>query len=217
MTRIKICCISSVIEAQLAIDHGASAIGLVSNMPSGPGVIPESRITEIAAIVPPAVATILLTSLITSLDIIAQQKRCRVNTLQLCDRVDPEVYTDLRNSLPGIALIQVVHIVGKDSVQEAIKASLQVDALLLDSGNQLLPLKQLGGTGRVHDWRLSAEIVKQSQIPVFLAGGLNSENVAEAIRIVRPFGVDVCSGVRTADKLDEGKLKEFINQVNRTS
>ncbi len=213
MTRTKICCISSVAEANLAVRLGASAIGLVSEMPSGPGVIPETRIREIAATVPPPVATVLLTSRVSCADIIAQQKRCRVNTLQICDRVDHGAYAELREALPGIALIQVVHVTGEESVSEALEVGPWVDALLLDSGNRSLPVRELGGTGRTHDWAVSARIVARSRVPVFLAGGLNSENVLEAVRKVRPFGVDVCSGVRTADELDEGKLERFMSQV----
>lgn len=213
MTCTKICCISSVEEARLAVRRGASAIGLVSEMPSGPGVIPESRIQEIASIVPPPIATVLLTSLTSSADIIPQQKRCRANTLQICDQVDHGTHAELRDALPGIALIQVVHVTGEESVTEALEVGPRVDALLLDTGNRSLPVKELGGTGRTHDWALSARIVEQSRVPVFLAGGLNPENVREAIRMVRPFGVDVCSGVRTADELDEGKLEKFMSQV----
>lgn len=213
MTRTKICCISSVEEARIAVHQGAAAIGLVSEMPSGPGVISESRIREIAGTVPPPIATVLLTSLTSATDIIAQQKRCRVNTLQICDRVDPDVHAELRAALPGIALVQVVHVRGDESVAEALELGPRVDALLLDSGNQSLPVKELGGTGRTHDWALSARIVSQSRVPVFLAGGLSPENLGDAIRTVRPFGVDVCSGVRTAGNLDEDKLEKFMKQV----
>ncbi len=213
MTRTKICCIGSVADAQLAVRHGASAIGLVSKMPSGPGVIPESRIAEIAATVPPAVAIVLLTSLVSSGDIVAQQKRCRVNVLQLCDLVDLGVYSDLREALPGIAIVQVVQVTGEESVAQALEVASCVDAILLDSGNPGLPVKELGGTGRTHDWAVSAQIVSRLSIPVFLAGGLTPENVSEAIRLVQPFGVDVCTGVRTADKLDERKLEKFMSQV----
>jgi phosphoribosylanthranilate isomerase len=213
MTRTKICCISSVAEARLAVRHGASAIGLVSQMPSGPGVISEALIAEIAATVPPGVASVLLTSLVSSADIVAQQKRCRVNALQLCDRVEQSVYSDLREALPGIAIVQVVQVTGEESVTEAIEVSSSVDAVLLDSGNQGLPVKELGGTGRTHDWAVSAEIVSRLSIPAYLAGGLKPENVAEAIQLVRPFGVDLCTGVRTADELDETKLVKFMDQV----
>jgi len=208
--RIKICCIRSVAEAGLAIRHGANAIGLVSAMPSGPGSIAEETIAEIAATVPPGVATFLLTSRRDAESIIAQQRRCRVNTLQLCDSVEPGCHAQLRASLPGIALVQVIHVTGPESVDEAVAVAGDVDALLLDSGNQKLAVKELGGTGRTHDWRISRQIVEAVRVPVFLAGGLTPENVATAVREVRPFGLDVCSGLRTNGNLDEEKVKRFF-------
>jgi phosphoribosylanthranilate isomerase len=211
--RIKICCIASVAEAALAIRHGAAALGLVSAMPSGPGVIAEETIAEIAATVPPGVATFLLTSRRDAESIIAQQRRCRVNTLQLCDSVEPGCYEKLRSSLPGIALVQVIHVTGPESVDEAVSVAGRVDALLLDSGNQKLAVKELGGTGRTHDWRISRKIVESVRGPVFLAGGLTPENVATALREVRPFGLDICSGVRTDGRLDEKKLARFFENV----
>jgi len=213
MTRIKICCISSVEEARLAVRLGASALGFVSEMPSGPGVIHEQLITEIVATVPPPVGTFLLTSHTDPAEIIAQQKRCGVNTVQICDRLPSKARSTLRNSLPGVSLVQVIHVTDQESVTEALETSCEVDALLLDSGNQSLPVKELGGTGRTHDWSLSAEIVKSSRVPVFLAGGLNAENVGEAIHAVQPFGVDLCTGVRTNGALDERKLNRFIEAV----
>jgi phosphoribosylanthranilate isomerase len=211
--RVKICCIGSLEEARLAFEYGAAAVGLVSAMPSGPGVISEELIAEIAASVPPPIATFLLTCKEEAAAIIAQQRRCRVNTIQLCDRVAPDVYDELREALPGISLVQVVHVRDRRSFDEAMSASKKVDALLLDSGNQSLEVKELGGTGRTHDWAISRSIVEAAQVPVFLAGGLNSKNVAEAVERVRPFGVDVCSGVRTDGKLDEEKLRDFIAQL----
>ena len=211
--RVKICCIRNVAEAALAIRHGAAALGLVSAMPSGPGVIAEGTIVEIAATVPPGVATFLLTSRRDADSIIAQQRRCRVNTLQLCDSVEPGCHAKLRASLPGIALVQVIHVTGPESLEEAVAVAGGVDALLLDSGNQELAVKELGGTGRTHDWRLSRKIVESVRAPVFLAGGLTPENVATAIREVRPFGLDVCSGLRTDGNLDEEKVRRFFANV----
>jgi phosphoribosylanthranilate isomerase len=212
-TRVKICCISSVAEAALAVRCGADAIGLVSAMPSGPGVIGEETIAGIAATVPPSVATFLLTSRCDADSIIAQQSRCHVNTLQLCDSVEPGCHAKLRASLPGIALVQVIHVTGPESVDEAVSVAGSVDALLLDSGNKRLAVKELGGTGRTHDWRISAAIVGAVKIPVFLAGGLNPDNVRQAIAEVQPFGVDICNGVRTDGKLDEHKLRRFFASV----
>jgi len=211
--RVKICCVGSVGEAWAAIRAGASAIGLVSEMPSGPGVISEGLIAEIAAAVPPAVTTFLLTCKQDACSIIAQQRRCRANALQLCDRVGEGVYARLRDALPGVSLIQVVHVTGRESVAEAVAASRHVDAVLLDSGNPSLPVKELGGTGRAHDWALSAEIREAVPVPVFLAGGLRPENVGEAVERVRPFGIDVCSGVRTGGRLDEEKLAALFDRL----
>ncbi len=213
-TRIKVCCIADCAEATLAIRHGADALGLVSAMPSGPGPIPESAITEVCASVPPPIATFLLTSATSAHPIIDQQRRCRANTLQLVDRVPLSAYTMLRKALPGIALVQVVHVLDRDSVGEALDAAPHVDALLLDSGNPNLAVKELGGTGRAHDWSISRYIVERAGKPVFLAGGLNAGNVRAAIEAVRPFGVDLCSGVRTNGRLDETKLAAFVAAVN---
>lgn len=211
--RVKVCCISSVAEAELAIRYGASALGLVSAMPSGPGVIEEDLIAEIAARVPPPIATFLLTSKQDVDSIIEQQRRLRANTIQLVDRLEQGSYGDLRIALPGISLVQVIHVTGQESVDEAFAVALQVDAILLDSGNQKLAVKELGGTGRTHDWTLSRKIREAVNVPIFLAGGLKPENVVDAIRSVKPFGLDLCSGVRTDGKLDEVKLARFFESV----
>lgn len=197
----------------MAIECGASAVGLVSAMPSGPGVIEEEMITQIAVTVPPPIATFLLTSEHSPAAIVAQQRRCRTNTLQLCDHLPPEAYPHLRAELPGIALVQVVHVFGEESVEYAIAAAEHVDALLLDSGNLSLPVKELGGTGRVHDWKLSRRIREAVPVPIFLAGGLRPENVAEAMATVQPFGLDLCSGVRTDGLLDRRKLEAFFAAI----
>ncbi len=213
--RIKICCISSAAEAQLAIRYGASAIGLVGKMPSGPGVIPESIIAEIAATIPPAIGSFLLTSEQNVQAIIDQQRRCRVNTLQIVDRLQVGKYDDLRAALPGVSLVQVIHVTGEESFEEACRVAEQgVDALLLDSGDQRLAVKRLGGTGRTHDWSISSRIREAVSVPIFLAGGLRAENVKEAVQSVMPFAIDLCSSVRTDGKLDELKLSRFVGAIN---
>ncbi|AUB34514.1 trpF, phosphoribosylanthranilate isomerase [Nostoc flagelliforme CCNUN1] len=213
--RVKICCISSIEEAWIAIRCGASALGLVSQMPSGPGVISEELIAEIAACVPPPIATFLLTSSLDAQEIIQQVRRCRTNTVQICDRLESGSYQDIRDGLPGISIVQVIHVITEKSIEEAINVAPYVDAILLDSGNQSLLIKELGGTGRLHDWNLSAQIRKQVNVPIFLAGGLKPENVAIAVEQVAPFGLDLCSAVRNNGKLDENKLKLFFQQLNR--
>jgi phosphoribosylanthranilate isomerase len=215
--RIKICCIASRAEARLAVQHGAAALGLVSEMPSGPGVIAEDAIADIASGVPPGVATFLLTSRRDAQGIVAQQRRCGTNTLQLCDRPAPGVHAALRAELPGIGLVQVVHVTGAAALDEALAAASHVHGLLLDSGNPALRVKELGGTGRTHDWTVSRRIVEQAGVAVWLAGGLRADNVGDAIRAVRPFGVDVCSGVRTGGGLDAAKLAAFVAAVQRAA
>ncbi len=213
--RIKICCIASLAEAQLAIRHGASALGLVSAMPSGPGPIAETLIAEIAAQIPPPIATFLLTSLQDADAVIEQQRRCSCNTLQLVDAFPIHGYAKLRRALPGVRIVQVIHVLDKASVAEAVAVAPHVDALLLDSGNPALAVKELGGTGRTHNWELSREIVASVTRPVFLAGGLRAENVAAAIRAVQPFGVDVCSGVRVDGALDPARLAAFVQATEQ--
>jgi len=213
MVKVKICCIQSIKEAQIAIDNGAYAIGLVSKMPSGPGVISESTIKEIAEWAPEGIKTVLLTSLRNPQEIIAQQKYCQTNTVQLVDSQKIGTYKILRAELPDVQIIQVIHVIDDSSVSEALALVKYVDMLLLDSGNPKLETKELGGTGRTHNWQISREIVNEVDIPVFLAGGLTPDNVAEAIKRVKPFGVDVCSGVRIDGKLDAEKVNRFIQEI----
>ena len=211
--RVKICCIESIAEARLAIEAGASALGLVSAMPSGPGVIPEELIAAIAASVPPPVATFLLTSLTDPEAIIEQHRRCRTSVIQLVDAVSPAQLRRLRAGLPGIRLVPVIHVTGEEALEQAREAAPHADALLLDSGNPGASVPELGGTGRVHDWALSRKIVANSSVPVFLAGGLCAGNVGAAISAVRPFAVDVCSGVRTGGRLDGERLRALFGAV----
>lgn len=208
--RTKICCIKSISEAFTAIECGADAIGLVGKMPSGPGPIPDHLIRTIASKVPPPIATFLLTSETSASEIIKHHRKVNTSTVQIVDLISEGSYSQIRDALPSVKLVQVIHIIDSRSVDLAIKLSEDVDALLLDSGNPNLQVKVLGGTGKVHDWNLSRQICEHSKCPVFLAGGLNPDNVRQAIEEVHPFGIDVCSGVRTNGSLDASKLKAFM-------
>ncbi len=197
----------------MAIKYGASAIGFVGPMPSGPGVIDDTLIQEIAQTVPPPISTFLLTSEISANEIIKHHQVTRTNTIQIVDELKQGTYQQLREAMPAIKLVQVVHVIDEKSVAEAMNVSSQVDAILLDSGNPNLQTKELGGTGRTHNWKLSRKIRDSIDIPVFLAGGLNPENVKRAIEEVEPYGIDVCSGVRTSGRLDEKKLEVFMTNI----
>ena len=212
--RVKICCIANEQEAADAVAFGASAIGLVGEMPSGPGPISDEEIFRIARTVPPPIATFLLTSQQTARGIIDHHHRTKTNTVQIVDELDGRDYAAIRAALPNVKLVQVIHVIGEQSVDEAVELAEHVDAILLDSGNPNLAVKELGGTGRRHDWRLSRRIVETCGKPVFLAGGLSAGNVREAIETVQPFGLDLCSGVRTVGKLDLQKLEAFFYSVH---
>lgn len=212
-THVKICCIQSIEEADIALKYGACAIGLVSEMPSGPGVISEEKIQEIAKWAPSKLKTVLLTAHQEADKLIEQHNFCGTDIIQLVDSQAENTYLKLLEKLTGTELMQVIHVLDENSVEEAIKVSEYVDYILLDSGNPNLGVKELGGTGRTHNWELSRQIVDEINVPVFLAGGLNPDNVSDAISAVRPFGVDICSGLRIDTYLVEDKVREFMVQV----
>jgi phosphoribosylanthranilate isomerase len=213
LPKIKICCISSLEEASMAISQGAAALGLVGNMPSGPGVIADELIATIAKQVPPPIGTFLLTSETTATSIISHQQKVATNTIQIVDALAEGTYQQIRDALPGIKLVQVIHVIDENSIEEALVLAESVDAILLDSGNPKLAVKVLGGTGKQHDWQLSRKIVERSPVPIFLAGGLHADNVQQAIETVQPYGLDLCSGVRTGGRLDAGKLEAFFRNA----
>lgn len=216
-TRFKICCIQDEVEARLAIELGASAIGLVSRMPSGPGPISIEQIATIVRSLRATnhiVDTFLLTCEIDAQTVIEQLRQTLCNTVQLCDAMQSEVeYEQIRAALPHVKIVQVIHVEDELSLDEAFRVQDRVDAILLDSGRPKAAIKELGGTGRAHDWTLSRRIVGQSKVPVYLAGGLNAQNAQQAIRDVGPYALDICSGVRTDGKLDRAKLQAFIEAI----
>lgn len=215
--RIKICCIRDEAERALAVRAGADALGFVGPMPSGPGVLAMERITPLVEGVPPGVSAFLLTAEIEPGAIIAAARQSRCPVIQLVDAVEPEAIEAVRRALPGRRLVQVVHVRGPDDVQVARRAAPRVHAILLDSGDPDAAVKRLGGTGRTHDWALSRAIVEAVDRPVFLAGGLTPENIGHAIARVRPFGVDVCTGVRRGGRLDADRLARFVAAARRAS
>lgn len=212
-TRVKICCISSAPEARLAVAAGADLIGLVARMPSGPGPIPDDLIRDVAGAAPAGVSSVLLTSETAPEALNDHVARCRPAVVQIVDAVAPDAYDALRAAHPALKILQVIHVEDQGAIDQARSIAPHVDGLLLDSGRPSAPVKELGGTGRTHDWSVSARLVAAVERPVFLAGGLNAGNVAEAIRQVRPFGVDICSGVRTDGTLDQAKLTAFMGAV----
>jgi phosphoribosylanthranilate isomerase len=213
MVKVKICCISSIEEARLAVAYGAAAIGLVGRMPSGPGIITDELIHAIAKTVPPPIQTFLLTSETTTDNIIEHHKKVNTTTIQMVDALSGREYHKIREAIPNVQLVQVIHVLDEGSIKEAIEISEFVDAILLDSGNPNLPTKVLGGTGKTHNWDLSKKIREEISLPVFLAGGINKDNIKKAIEHVQPYGIDLCSSVRANGQLDESKLEALFNTL----
>ena len=194
----------------MAVAAGADALGLVGPMPSGPGTIAVAEAAAIAASIPPPVAAVFL-SAATELPVLeAQLARVRPAAVQLVAPCTPSLRAALKRTFPGLRIIQVLHVTGPESLDEAEKACRNSDALLLDSGRPGEDPPRLGGTGEPHDWRIARRIRDRVSLPVFLAGGLRPENVAAAIAAVRPFAVDVCSGVRRDGGLDRHRLCAFL-------
>ena len=213
---IKICCIQNDTEVEIAAAAGATHVGLVAAMPSGPGPIPDERIGKIVDAVPLGVAAVLLTAR-TDADSISEHVRATgVSAVQIVREVSAEVRLSVKAAVPSIEILQVVHVGGPEAFEQAQRAVVGSDFVLLDSGRPSARTPELGGTGRTHDWAVSAQIVSRLDIPVFLAGGLGPENVEEAIRKVRPAGVDLCSGIRDpAGRLVVGRLSAFVEAVRR--
>ena len=208
---------ASVEEAAMAISHGADAVGLVAKMPSGPGPIADELIAAIAKTIPAGIESFLLTSEQSSQKIIDHVSKTGTTTVQIVDELSEGKYEHIREALPKLKIVQVIHVMDEEAIEQALQLQEYIDYFLLDSGNPKAAIKTLGGTGNTHNWDISRELVKAVKVPVFLAGGLNAGNVGEAIQKVQPYGVDICSGVRTDGKLHKQKLADFIGAVLSTS
>lgn len=204
-------------EVQLAIRAGADAVGLIgaSAMLSSPRAIDDSIVAAIAARVPPPITTFLLTSEGTAAGIAQRVLAAGVSAVQISSHLGASESEQLPKLLPTIRRVQVIHVENEGALDLIALYAPHVHAFLLDSGRPSQSRPVYGGTGRTHDWSISAEFVRRSPHPVFLAGGLSAANAGEAIRTVRPFGVDLCTGVRTDGRLDSEKLEAFISAVRK--
>ncbi len=138
---------------------------------------------------------------------------CATTTVQIVNHIDPTEYPQIIEQLPNVHRVQVIHVEDEGALALIEAYSPYVHAFLLDSGRPNAQLVELGGTGRTHNWQISQRFVQATPKPVFLAGGLNAANVAAAVNQVQPFGVDLCSGVRTNNRLDTDKLSAFMQAV----
>lgn len=214
-TRVKICCMASPGEVRAAAIAGADAVGAVGPMPSGPGPIDDAAARVVIGAAPPGVTPFLLTSELTAEAVVRHLRATHAPVVQLVRHLDPRVHAEIRNAMPWVKIVQVVHVEDDSAIELARGYAMISDALLLDSGNPSAggEVEALGGTGRRHDWEISRRIVQAVDKPVWLAGGLTEANAIEAINQVRPFGLDLCSGARTLGKLDQRKLTAFMTAV----
>jgi phosphoribosylanthranilate isomerase len=215
--KVKVCCVASPEEARLAVSFGVAAIGMVDETPSGEGRLPVPTIAEIVREAPHGVGTFLLTSA-RDVDRLEELHRVTgVNTLQLFDGLASEDYGRLRRRAPRLSLVQSIHVRDESAVECAQAVSRHVDAICLDSADPEPPFRWQNPAGQTHDWEISRQIVEAVHVPVMLAGGLTPDNVCRAIRIVRPYGVDVCTGVRSGGRLDQSLLVAFLESVSRVT
>ena len=193
-------------------------MGLIGKraMPSSLRAIDDRSVAEIIARIPSTISTFVLTSATRAADVARHALAASASTVQIVPHLSPDESAQLPQLLPGVRRVQVIHVENESALELIGRYAPHVHAFLLDSGRPSLPTPEYGGTGRTHDWSISAEFVRRSPHPVFLAGGLTPANVGEAIEKIRPFGVDLCSGVRTDGRLDPAKLQAFIDAVRRT-
>lgn len=220
MIPFKICCMQSEAEIDMAVAAGARAVGIVGPMPNGAGFLDEETAMRLAR---HAVGrhgdrlwATLLTKRTAARAIADHVAETGANAIQIVDRPEAGTYALLRDRFPALTILQVVHVEDERAIDEARTFAAGVDAILLDSGRPSAATPTFGGTGDAHDWTISRRIVETCGKPVFLAGGLNPSNVVEAIRAVRPYGVDICSGLRERDRgyvLNAEKLADFAEAL----
>ncbi|MDZ7629315.1 MAG: phosphoribosylanthranilate isomerase [Parvularculaceae bacterium] len=206
MTPFKICCMQSEAEIDMAAAAGAFAVGIVGPMPNGAGFLDDATAARLARYGVKHHGDKLWVTLLTKRtrgdDIAAHVAAIGANAVQLVDRPEDGAYGFLRARFPALKILQVVHVEDGRAVDDAREAAPFVDAVLLDSGKPSAATPTFGGTGDRHDWSISRRIVESLDKPVFLAGGLNPSNAAEALSAVRPFGLDICSGLRDRGRGD---------------
>ncbi len=208
--RIKICGIKTEADVEIVIKAGADAAGLlVGQLHTSTDFILPSTALRLSGLLPPFITPVIVTHLVDAISILDIVKKTGITTLQLHGGSSPEEVRKICDALPGNGkIIFAVHIIKNEMVPSLEAYYPYIDAVLLDSYN--LNTGQVGGTGQIHDWALSAKIVKSSPVPVILAGGLKPANVEDAIRTVNPYGVDANSGLKDAEGGRDPELCKYF-------
>jgi phosphoribosylanthranilate isomerase len=217
VARIKICGLTSIAEAKLVQHHGADAVGLlVGRLHRAPDFIEPDLACAIASTVAPFVTPVLVTHLEDPEEICRLAGKVPCPVVQLHSDLPVSLLRELRKELYPRKIIGKISVESHSALARAAELEACVDALLLDSIDR--STNRVGGTGRIHDWSISAKIVAATRIPVILAGGLTPANVAQAITQVRPWAVDVNSGVETeTGAKSEDLVARFVRAVNQTA
>lgn len=212
MVHVKICGIRSIEDARAAVVAGADELGFHVGLTGGRVPLESEHAARIIAELPESASGVVVTSIAESGKLIELVRATGADIVQLYGDATPETILEVKKALPDVQVWKVLNVADEGSIAEAKKYERAADAIALDTLNKETGVR--GGTGKVHDWNISRKIVESVSIPVILAGGLNPDNVAEAIRAVNPFGVDVNSGVSNADGTkDVGKVRMFAERA----
>ena len=205
MVNVKICGVTNLSDVRMCVEAGADFIGNIVNIPSSPRSISPEKSHNILSNLPDAKKSV---AVLIENELESIKKIVNIidpDFIQLHGSESPQFVKKVIESVPA-GVVKTIHVSGEESVEEALLFSGFCDAILLDTYS-----KDHGGSGQQHDWKISKEIVNQVKCDVFLAGGLNPENVARAKSIVNPYCLDVSSGVEKKPGIkDPLKVKSFI-------
>jgi phosphoribosylanthranilate isomerase len=213
MVRVQIAGVSTLDEALAAEQAGADALGFTVRLPTGVhDGLTEAVARGIIAALPPFIASVAITYVDTARAAVDLCRYLGVSALQLHGPFPTQELPLIRAALPHLKLIRAVHVTGPQAPAQARALERRVDALILDTYDPVCD--RHGATGKTHDWAISRQIVDQVRTRVILAGGLTPDNIAEAVRAVRPWAVDVHTGVEDADgRRNFDKLRAFIERA----
>lgn len=195
MIRVKVCGVQNEKDLNAAVEAGADAVGLlVGQIHVSPCFILPGTASRLAAALPPYIQPVLVTHYTDVHEISVLLERTKIQTIQLHGGSTPREVGLIHDRFPHVKIIVAAHLIEERTVLDLMDFYSVADAILLDS---ILPEeRKVGGTGKTCNWDLAAEFTARSPIPVILAGGLGPDNVEEAIRKVKPFGVDANSRLK---------------------
>jgi phosphoribosylanthranilate isomerase len=205
MPKVKICGVKTLADAMMCASAGADYVGNIVNIPSSPRSISVEKSKKIFSLLPESTLGIAVTASKSPEEVVEIARAIDPCCVQLHGYEDPVFVEKVKEGV-SCKVIKAVHVKGVESIERALEYAEFCDAILLDTYS-----KRLGGSGKIHDWGIAKKIVEQADCHVFLAGGLNPENIVEARNIVSPFCLDVSSGVEKSPGVkDPEKVKRFI-------